>query len=72
MGKIARVVLVLAQVVVSILGIFFGASVLPDLVTAGTDTVAVRLPAHPVFREVLRLAGRPLAAPRAGLALLAV
>jgi L-threonylcarbamoyladenylate synthase len=37
----------------------------PDLVTAGKPTVAVRLPAHPVFREVLRLAGRPLAAPSA-------
>ena len=41
MGKLARVVLVLAQVVVSILGIFFGASVLPDLVTAeGGDEIA--------------------------------
>lgn len=40
-------------------------AVVPDLVTAGKDTVAVRLPAHPVFREVLRLAGRPLAAPSA-------
>ena len=41
MGKIARVVLVLAQVAVSILGIFVGASVLPDLVTAeGGDEVA--------------------------------
>ena len=39
--------------------------VVSDLVTAGKDTVAVRLPAHPVFREVLRLAGRPLAAPSA-------
>ena len=37
----------------------------PDLVTAGQDTVAVRIPAHPLFREVLRLAGRPLAAPSA-------
>lgn len=37
----------------------------PDLVTAGKDTVAVRIPAHPLFREVLRLAGRPLAAPSA-------
>ena len=37
----------------------------PDLVTAGKDTVAVRIPAHPVFREVLRLTGRPLAAPSA-------
>ena len=40
-------------------------SVVPDLVTAGKDTVAVRIPAHPLFREVLRLAGRPLAAPSA-------
>jgi len=41
MGKIARVVLVLAQVAVSILGIFLGAAVLPDLVTAeGGDEVA--------------------------------
>lgn len=37
----------------------------PDLVTAGQATVAVRIPAHPVFREVLRLSGRPLAAPSA-------
>jgi L-threonylcarbamoyladenylate synthase len=37
----------------------------PDLVTAGKSTVAVRIPAHPLFREVLRLAGCPLAAPSA-------
>ena len=35
-----------------------------DLVTAGKKTVAIRIPAHPVFREVLHLAG-PLAAPSA-------
>ena len=40
-------------------------SCVPDLVTAGQDTVAVRVPAHPTFREVLRLAGHPLAAPSA-------
>ncbi len=40
-------------------------SCVPDLVTAGQETVAVRIPAHPVFREVLRLAQRPLAAPSA-------
>ena len=40
-------------------------SVVPDLVTAGKDTVAVRIPAHSLFREVLRLVGRPLAAPSA-------
>jgi L-threonylcarbamoyladenylate synthase len=37
----------------------------PDLVTAGKPTVAVRVPAHPVFRKLIRLAGRPLAAPSA-------
>ncbi len=40
-------------------------SCVPDLVTAGKDTVAVRIPAHPIFREVLRLSGLPLAAPSA-------
>lgn len=37
----------------------------PDLVTAGRSTVALRSPAHPVAREILRLAGIPLAAPSA-------
>lgn len=37
----------------------------PDLVTAGKSTVAVRIPAHPLFRETLRLSGPPLAAPSA-------
>ena len=40
-------------------------SCVPDLVTAGQGTVAVRVPAHSLFREVLRLAKRPLAAPSA-------
>lgn len=37
----------------------------PDAVTAGKATVAVRVPAHPLFRKLIRLAGRPLAAPSA-------
>lgn len=37
----------------------------PDIVTAGGATVAVRCPAHPVMRRLLRLCGRPLAAPSA-------
>ncbi|MBI5693230.1 MAG: threonylcarbamoyl-AMP synthase [Verrucomicrobia bacterium] len=37
----------------------------PDLVSAGLPSVAVRLPAHPLFRRLLRLTGRPLAAPSA-------
>lgn len=38
---------------------------LPDLVTAGSDRVAVRVTAHPLFQEVLRYLGSPLAAPSA-------
>jgi L-threonylcarbamoyladenylate synthase len=37
----------------------------PDEVTAGGPTVAVRLPAHPVARALLEAAGVPLAAPSA-------
>lgn len=37
----------------------------PDLVTAGLETVAVRVPSHPVFRKVLSMINRPLAAPSA-------
>ena len=38
---------------------------LSPLVSGGLDTVAVRLPAHPVFREVLQQLDFPLAAPSA-------
>jgi L-threonylcarbamoyladenylate synthase len=38
---------------------------IPDIVTAGRPSVAVRVPAHPLFRRLLALAGRPLAAPSA-------
>jgi L-threonylcarbamoyladenylate synthase len=37
----------------------------PDEVTAGGPTVAVRCPAHPVARELIRAAGVPVAAPSA-------
>ena len=37
----------------------------PDMVTAGLGTVAVRMSAHPVFRAVIERHGRPLAAPSA-------
>jgi len=39
----------------------------PDEVTAGLDTVAVRVPAHPVARALLAAAGIPVAAPSANL-----
>jgi len=40
-------------------------AVISDLVTAGLNTVAVRLSAHPVFSEIIRTFGGPLAAPSA-------
>jgi L-threonylcarbamoyladenylate synthase len=39
--------------------------VVPAVVTAGRDSVAVRMPAHPVARRLLALAAIPLAAPSA-------
>jgi L-threonylcarbamoyladenylate synthase len=39
----------------------------PDVVTAGQPTVAVRVPAHPVARALIRAAGVPVAAPSANL-----
>ncbi len=42
-------------------------SCVPGIVTAGGKTVALRAPAHPLARRLLRLAGIPLAAPSANL-----
>lgn len=39
----------------------------PDLVTSGLETVGVRVPDHPLARELIRASGRPLAAPSANL-----
>ena len=39
--------------------------IVPDIVTAGLETVAVRLSAHPVFAEIVRELDEPLAAPSA-------
>lgn len=39
--------------------------VVPPIVTSGQDSVALRSPAHPLARRLLRLAGVPLAAPSA-------
>lgn len=40
---------------------------IPDVVTAGGDTVAIRWPQHPFMQAVLRECGFPLAAPSANL-----
>ena len=39
--------------------------IIPDLVTAGLDTVALRMPDHPVALALLRATDRPIAAPSA-------
>lgn len=43
------------------------AAVVPDEVTAGLPTVAIRVPAHPVARALVSAAGLPIAAPSANL-----
>ena len=42
-------------------------ALVPDEVTAGLDTVAIRVPAHPVAQALLQAAGMPVAAPSANL-----
>lgn len=37
----------------------------PDIVTSGLDTVAVRMPDHPVAKRLIELSGTPIAAPSA-------
>lgn len=39
--------------------------IIPDLVTAGLESVAIRIPAHPVARQLLEAAKLPIAAPSA-------
>lgn len=43
------------------------ASAVPDLVTSGLPTVAVRMPRHPLALELIRQSGAPIAAPSANL-----
>lgn len=40
-------------------------SIVPDIVTAGLSSVAIRIPMHPIFREFLAASKLPLAAPSA-------
>ena len=41
--------------------------IVPDIVTAGLESVAIRLPAHKFFRKVLKETGVPIAAPSANM-----
>lgn len=45
--------------------VFNKSAIVPDIVTAGGPTVAIRCPAHPVARALLVAAGIPIAAPSA-------
>lgn len=45
--------------------IFERQGIVPDAVTGGLNTVAVRLPASPIARELIRMSGVPVAAPSA-------
>ena len=47
--------------------IFDKSALVPDAVTAGLSTVAIRMPAHPGARAIIRASGLPLAAPSANL-----
>ena len=40
-------------------------AIVPDLISSGLDTVAVRMPAHPLAHRLIALAGVPVAAPSA-------
>ena len=39
--------------------------IVPDIVTAGNPTVAIRMPQHPVAKSLIELCGKPIAAPSA-------
>lgn len=41
--------------------------IIPDIVTSGNDSVALRIPAHSLFREVLKKSELPIAAPSANM-----
>ncbi len=47
--------------------IFDKSDQVPESVTAGLETVAVRMPSHPVARALIKASGVPVAAPSANL-----
>jgi len=40
-------------------------NIVPDIVSAGNETLAVRMPSHPTALEIIRESGLPIAAPSA-------
>ena len=47
--------------------VFKKSAKVPDVTTGGLDTVAIRMPSNPTARRLIKLAGRPIAAPSANL-----
>lgn len=47
--------------------IFKKASIVPKIVTGGLDTVAIRMPAHPIAKALIELSKVPVAAPSANI-----
>lgn len=45
--------------------LFKKSSIVPDSITAGLDTVAIRMPSHKIALELIRLSNKPIAAPSA-------
>ncbi|MCT4597585.1 MAG: L-threonylcarbamoyladenylate synthase [Vallitalea sp.] len=45
--------------------IFEKKDIIPDSITGGLSTVAIRIPSHNIAREIIRVANRPVAAPSA-------
>lgn len=45
--------------------IFEKKDIIPDSITGGLSTVAIRMPSHKIAREIIRVANRPVAAPSA-------
>lgn len=42
-------------------------SIVPNIVTAGLDTIAIRIPAHPIALKLIKETGLPIAAPSANI-----
>ena len=47
--------------------LFKKSNIIPDIITAGLDTVAIRMPEHDIAIELIRLSGTPIAAPSGNL-----
>ncbi len=47
--------------------VFKKSDIVPDITTGGLDTIAVRMPSNPTARRLIKLSGRPIAAPSANL-----